>query len=64
MARNQPSGFELGIGVGNGCAMHAELRRKFAAGRDAVAGAQVTTVNQRAELIAQLDVKRNVALGL
>jgi hypothetical protein len=44
--------------------MYAQLRSQFAARGNAIAGAQLARVDHRAKLIAQLDVKRNVAFGL
>jgi ABC-type sulfate/molybdate transport systems ATPase subunit len=44
--------------------MNTEHLRKFAAGGNAVAGAKVTSVNQGAKLIAELNVQGNVAFGL
>jgi ABC-type lipoprotein export system ATPase subunit len=44
--------------------VYAELHRKLAAGRDAISGTQIACVYQRAELIAQLDVQRNVTFRL
>jgi len=40
------------------------LRGQLATRRDAVAGAQFAGMDQRAKLVAQLDIKRNVAFGL
>jgi hypothetical protein len=44
--------------------MDAQLRGELAAGGNAFAMAQIPAVNQGANLVAQLDVERNVALGL
>jgi ABC-type sulfate/molybdate transport systems ATPase subunit len=44
--------------------VNTEHLREFAAGRNAVARAKVTGVNQGAKLIAELNVERNVAFGL
>ena len=38
--------------------------RQFAAGGDAVAGAKFAGMDQGAELVAQLNVQRDVAFGL
>ena len=64
VAADEPFGFELGVRVGNGGAVNAQLHGEFAAGGNAFARAQIPAMNQRANLIAQLDVQRNVALGL
>jgi hypothetical protein len=44
--------------------MNAKYGRQFAARRDPVAGPQVTRMNEGAQLIAKLNVKRNMAFGL
>jgi hypothetical protein len=44
--------------------MHAEHGGEFTAGGDAVAGAEVTGVDERAKLVTELDVKRNVGFWL
>jgi hypothetical protein len=44
--------------------MDAELRGQLAAGGDAITGAKVAGVHQRAQLVADLDVERDVAFGL
>ena len=64
MSLDQSFGFEFGVRIGNGSAMNAEYNGKFAAGGNAVAGTKITGMNQCAKLIAQLNVKRNVTLGL
>jgi hypothetical protein len=40
------------------------LGREFAAGGDALTRAQIAGMNHGANLVAQLDIERNVALGL
>ncbi len=42
----------------------AKVRGEFAAGGDAVAGAEIAGMDQGAELIAELYVEWNVAFGL
>src|ERR1700719_2732297 len=44
--------------------MDTEDGSELAAGRNAVARAKIASVYQRAELIAQLDIERNVTFGL
>jgi hypothetical protein len=44
--------------------MNAKYGRQFAARRDTVAGPQVTRMNEGAQLITKLNVKRNMAFGL
>jgi hypothetical protein len=44
--------------------MHAQVLSKLAAGGNPVAGAQFTGMYQRAELIAELYVERDVAFAL
>src|SRR3989441_2196255 len=61
---NQPFGFQLRVSVRYRCAMNAQHGRQLAARRDAVAGAQITGMHERAQLIAKLDVQRNVTLRL
>jgi len=57
-------GFEFGIGVGDGGAMDAEGKSEFTTGGDAVTGTKIAGVDQGTELVAKLDVKGNMALGL
>jgi hypothetical protein len=64
MPLNQPLRLKFGIGVCNRSAMNAKYGRQFAARRDTVAGPQVTRMNEGAQLIAKLNVKRNMAFGL
>ncbi len=52
----KPFRFEFGVGVGDRSAVNAEHGGKLAAGGNAVAGAKIACVNERAQLIAQLDV--------
>src|SRR6266571_4777224 len=61
---NQPFGFQLRVGVRHRRAMNAQHGRQLAARRDAVAGTQITGMHERAQLIAKLDVQRNVTLRL
>ncbi len=61
---DQAFGFEFGVGVGDGGAVDAQLQGQFAAGGNAVAGAQVSGVHQGAQLVAQLNIERHVAFGL
>src|SRR5712672_608569 len=44
--------------------MDTEDGSEFAAGRNAVARAEIASVYQRAKLVAQLDIERNVTFGL
>ena len=64
MSLNQPFGFEFRVGVRHRGAMNAELPGQFAARGNAVAGAQLAGMHQRAQLVAQLNVQRNMAFGL
>ena len=64
MALDQAFGFEFGVGVGDGGAVDAELPGEFTAGGNAVAGAELAGMDEGAELVAELDVQRNVAFGL
>ena len=64
MSLNQPLGLELRIRVRHRSAMHSQHPRQFAACRDAVARAQIARVHQRPQLVAQLDIQRNVAFRL
>src|ERR1700693_3971819 len=64
VAADQAFGFELGVRVCDGGAVNAQLRGEFAACGGAFSRAQIASVNQRADLIAQLDVERDVAFGL
>ena len=64
MTLDQPFRFELRIGVRNGGAVNTEHCREFAASGNAVAGPQIAGVHKRAQLIAKLDIERNVTLGL
>ncbi len=64
MPLNQPFGFQFGVSIGNCRSVHAQLQRQFAAGGNAVARAQIAGVHQRAKLVAQLDVERNMAFRL
>jgi len=61
---NQSFRFEFSVGVRHGGAVHAEHSRKLAAGRNAVTGAQIARMNKGPQLIAKLDVQRNVTLWL
>src|SRR5262249_43705959 len=64
MALNESFRFEFGVGVRNGCAVNAEHRGELAARWDAVARAQITGMDEGAQLVAKLDVQGNVALRL
>ena len=64
MAANQPFGFELSVSVRDSRAVNAKLHGEFAAGGDAVPGAEIPGVDERAKLVAQLDIERNVTFGL
>jgi len=64
VAADEPFGFEFGVRVRDGGAVNAQLRGEFAACGNAFSGAQIASVNQGADLIAQLDVERDVAFGL
>ena len=64
VALDQTFGFEFGVSVGDGGAMNAQHCGEFAAGGNAVAGAKVTGVDEGTELVAKLDVQRDVAFGL
>src|SRR6267154_3413031 len=44
--------------------MDAQDGSELAAGRNAVARAKIASVDQRAQLVAQLDIERNVTFGL
>jgi hypothetical protein len=44
--------------------MHAEHGGEFAAGRNAVSRAQIAGMDERAQLVAKLDIQRYVALRL
>jgi len=57
-------GFEFGVSVGDGGAMNTESESEFAAGGDAVTGTKIASVDEGAELVAELDIERNVAFGL
>ncbi len=64
VALNQAFGFEFGVGVCDGGPVNPELRGQLAAGGDAVTVAQFAAMDESAELVAQLDVERDVAFGL
>ena len=64
MALNQAFRLKLGISVGNGGAMNAKEHGQFAARGNAVAGPEVTGMNQGPQLIAKLNVEGDVAFGL
>jgi hypothetical protein len=44
--------------------VHTQNGGKLTAGGNAITGTKVTCVNQRAKLIAQLDIERNMTFGL
>src|SRR5207253_10951357 len=56
--------FRSRVSVRHGGAMHAKLRGQLAAGGNAIARPQVAGMNQRTQLVAELDIEGNVALGL
>jgi hypothetical protein len=64
VAADEAFGFEFGVGVRDGGAVNAQLRGEFAACGNAFSRTQIASVNQGADLIAQLDVERDVAFGL
>jgi hypothetical protein len=64
MATDQALGFKFRIGVGDRGAVNAELHGKFTARRDTVSRTQIPCVYQGADLVAQLDIERNVAFRL
>ena len=64
VALNETFRFQLGVGIGYRGAMNAEHGREFTAGRNAIARAQISGVDEGPQLIAKLDVQRNVALRL
>ena len=64
MTFDQPFGFQFRIGIGHRGAVHAQMLREFAACGNAVAGAQFAAMYQRAKLVAELHVERDVAFGL
>jgi hypothetical protein len=64
VALNQAFGFQLGVSIRHGRAVNAKHSRELAAGRNAVAGAQIACVHEGAQLIAKLDVEWNVTLWL
>ena len=61
---DQAFGFKFGVGIGHGGAVHAQVGGQLAAGRDAVASTQFAGMDQRAQLIAQLHIKRDVTFSL
>src|SRR5260370_1245500 len=61
---NQAFGFQLGVSIRHRGAVNAEHGCELAASRNAVAGPQIARVHKRAQLVAKLDVQRNVALWL
>ena len=64
MTLNQALGFKLGISIRHRRAVNAEHGGKLTASRNAVAGTQIACVHEGAQLIAKLDVQRNVTLRL
>jgi hypothetical protein len=64
MALDKAFGFEFGVGVGDGGAMDAKRESEFTASWDAVTGTKIASVDQGAELVAELDVEWDVAFGL
>jgi hypothetical protein len=61
---NQPLGFQFRIGVRHGRAVDSQHRCQFPTGWNPVTLPQVTCVNERSELIAELHIERNVAFRL
>jgi hypothetical protein len=57
-------GFEFGIGVRDSGAVDAQLRRQFATCGNALSGPQIASMNEGTNLVAQLDIERNVTFGL
>ena len=64
VALDQALGFEFSVGVCDRRPVNAELAGQFAACGNAVARAKLARMDERAQLIAQLYVQRNVAFGL
>src|SRR6202158_1128677 len=64
VALNQPFRFQLGVGIRHRRAVNSEHRRELTARPNAVAGAQIARMHEGAQLIAKLDVQRNVTLWL
>src|SRR5713101_2522824 len=64
VALNQAFRFQLGISVRHRGAVNAEHGGEFAARRNAVAGPQIACMHEGAQLVAKLDVQRNVTLWL
>jgi hypothetical protein len=56
--------FQLGVCVRDGCTVNTQLGGELAACGDAVPGAKFAGMDQGAELIAQLNIERDVAFGL
>src|SRR4029077_19523629 len=63
-ALNQAFGFQLGVSIRHRGAVDAEHGRKLTAGGNAVALTQIAGVHESAQLVAKLDVQRDVALWL
>src|SRR5260370_38089280 len=55
---------QLGVSVRHRRGVNTEHGGGLAASRNAVAGAQIARVHEGAQLVAKLDVQRNVALWL
>jgi hypothetical protein len=64
VALDEPLGFEFGVGIGNGGAVHAESKSELAASGYAITGMQIAGMDQGTELVAELDIERDVAFGL
>jgi len=60
---NQPFRFEFSVSISYRRAVNAEHGCQLAAGWNAVARAQIARVNESPQLIAKLDVQRNVLCG-
>jgi hypothetical protein len=64
VAFDKAFGFQLGVGVGYGGAVDAQLLGQFAAGGNAIAQAQFAGMDQGAQLVSQLDVEGNAAFQI
>jgi len=64
VALDEAFGFEFSVGIGNGGAVNAESESELAAGGDAVTGMKIASMDEGTELVAKLDVERDVAFGL
>jgi hypothetical protein len=64
VALDEALGFQFSVSVCNGGAVNTEDLGEFPARGNAVARTKVTGVNEGAELVAQLDVERDMTFGL